>query len=595
MSYKTNHLYEFGPFRLDEQEQSLSRAGESVSLTLKAFDLLLMLVESHVRFAFPLWLVFFAVLPGGSVARPGQAEKRVAQWTRFEAQFNSAAEYQNPLQEVQVEVEFTSPGGMKHSVAAFWDGFKLWKARFSPEEIGRWTYRSRSSKESDAGLHNQTGSFNCVAYSEKNPLYRHGALRVSQDRHYLTSADGTPFFWLGDTAWNGPLKADAKSWDTYLKDRAAKGFNIIQYVTTQWRTATGNADGRGAWYGREKIEIDPVFFQWMDERLDAMNDHGLVGAPILIWTHTECTAQFNPGYLLPDDQIILLARYMVARWGAHHVVWMLAGDADYRGAKAERWKKIGRAVFGENHHRLATMHPGGRMWVQDEFANEPWFSFVGYQSGHSTSDESHRWNVEAPAQNWSKQPAFPLINLEPNYEAHIGRPAGKVFTEREVRRAAYWSLLAAPPAGVTYGGHGIWSWELKPNPPMTHPYTGIAQPWHVAVNLPGSVSMKHLKTFFSSFDWYKLRPAQELLVAHPGQDAPANLIVAAKSEEVVVIYIPTGGEVEIKSDQLKAPMIAEWFHPATGARTPAGKIANQGTRKFKASDEGDWVLLLKAK
>ncbi len=524
----------------------------------------------------------------------GAAAQTVTQWARFEASFTSTTEYQNPLQEVQVEVEFTSPSGKRYATEAFWDGFKIWKVRFSPEEVGAWTYRSRSSKESDAGLHNQTGSFNCIVYSGKNLLYRHGALRVSQDRRYLIYADGTPFFWLGDTAWNGPLKADAKSWDTYLKDRAAKGFNVIQYVTTQWRTATGNADGRGAWYGREKIEVDPVFFQWMDERLDAMNDHGLVGAPILIWAH-ERTAQFNPGGILPDDQIVLLAKYMVSRWGAHHVVWMLAGDADYRGAKAERWKKIGRAVFGETHHRLATMHPGGRMWVQDEFSNEPWFSFVGYQSGHSTSDESHHWNVEAPAQNWQKQPAFPLINLEPNYEAHIGRPAGKVFTDYDVRRAAYWSLLAAPLAGVSYGGHGIWSWEMKPNPPMTHPYTGIAQPWHVAMNLPGTVSMKHLKTFFSAFDWYKLRPAQELLVSQPGAGTPAKFIVAAKSEEAVVIYIPTGGEVEIKTDLLKATMTGEWFSPATGARSPIGKIANQGTRKFRASGEGDWVLMLKTK
>lgn len=521
------------------------------------------------------------------------AAQAIAQWTRFETQFTSDAQYQNPLQDVQVEVEFTSPSGKKHLVAAFWDGFKVWKVRFSPEEIGKWTYRSRSSKEADSGLHGRTGSFTCTAYAGRNPLYRHGALRVSNDRRYLTYADQTPFFWLGDTAWNGPMKADAKSWEVYLKDRVAKGFNVIQYVTTQWRAATGNADGRGAWYGREKIEIDPAFFQWMDDRLDAMNAHGIVGAPILIWAH-ERTAQFNPGSL-PDDQIILLARYMLARWGAHHVVWMLAGDADYRGAKAERWKKIGRAVFGHGHHRLATMHPGGRMWVQDEFAGERWFNFVGYQSGHSSSDESLRWNVELPARNWQKQPVFPLINLEPNYEAHIGAAAGRVFTDYEVRRAAYWSLLSAPLAGVSYGGHGIWSWELKPNPPMTHPYTGIAQPWHVAMNLPGTTSMKHLKTFFSSFAWQRLRPAQELLVAQPGAETPAKFIAVAQSDEAVVIYIPAGGEIEIKADQLKAPMAAEWFNPATGAHFPIGKVENRGNRKFTAHGNGDRVLVLRAR
>jgi DNA-binding winged helix-turn-helix (wHTH) protein/Tol biopolymer transport system component len=47
MSLQTKHIYEFGPFRLDEAEHLLLRDGESVPLTPKAFDLLLALVERH--------------------------------------------------------------------------------------------------------------------------------------------------------------------------------------------------------------------------------------------------------------------------------------------------------------------------------------------------------------------------------------------------------------------------------------------------------------------------------------------------------------------------------------------------------------------
>ena len=49
MSQSPNHRYEFGPFRLDARERFLQRDGESVSLTPKAFDLLLALVERHGR------------------------------------------------------------------------------------------------------------------------------------------------------------------------------------------------------------------------------------------------------------------------------------------------------------------------------------------------------------------------------------------------------------------------------------------------------------------------------------------------------------------------------------------------------------------
>ncbi|MFN0122243.1 MAG: winged helix-turn-helix domain-containing protein [Blastocatellia bacterium] len=49
MSREINHLYEFGPFRLDERERMLQHDGETISLTPKAFDLLLALVERHGR------------------------------------------------------------------------------------------------------------------------------------------------------------------------------------------------------------------------------------------------------------------------------------------------------------------------------------------------------------------------------------------------------------------------------------------------------------------------------------------------------------------------------------------------------------------
>jgi Domain of unknown function (DUF5060) len=55
----------------------------------------------------------------------------VAQWTRYEAQFTTSLEYGNPVQEAQVEVEFTSPSGKKRTVLAFWDGEKSWRVRFS--------------------------------------------------------------------------------------------------------------------------------------------------------------------------------------------------------------------------------------------------------------------------------------------------------------------------------------------------------------------------------------------------------------------------------------------------------------------------------
>src|SRR5262245_24907747 len=49
MNRQTQHIYEFGPFRLNTAEHLLLRDDAGVPLTPKAFDLLLALVEGHGR------------------------------------------------------------------------------------------------------------------------------------------------------------------------------------------------------------------------------------------------------------------------------------------------------------------------------------------------------------------------------------------------------------------------------------------------------------------------------------------------------------------------------------------------------------------
>src|SRR5579863_2556221 len=49
MPQQARPIYEFGPFRLDPTERVLSRAGRPISLTPKAFDVLLLLLRSSGR------------------------------------------------------------------------------------------------------------------------------------------------------------------------------------------------------------------------------------------------------------------------------------------------------------------------------------------------------------------------------------------------------------------------------------------------------------------------------------------------------------------------------------------------------------------
>lgn len=508
-----------------------------------------------------------------------------------ELTLKSARTYASPSADVGVKVEFTAPSGKRSSADAFWDGDDVWKVRFSPTETGKWRWKSECSDSENKGLHDRTGSFDCVPYKGRNPLLTHGPLTLSSNRRYLVHSDGAPFFWLADTAWNGVLKAQPQDWQKYLSTRKSQGFTAVQFVSTEWRAFDKDSHGETAVTGKTDVRINPEFFKRLDAKVAAINDHGMVASPVILWA----VGPNDLGQKLSEADAIRLSRYIVARWGAYNVAWMLGGDGNYGGDRAERWRRIGRSVFGEKPMRPATMHPGGQQWIAEEFRNEPWYSFIGYQSGHGDSERAVKWLVEgAPATEWGRSPVLPIINLEPNYEGIVSYDSKKVIDALMVRKALYRSLLISPTAGVTYGHHGIWFWSDKAEVPKAHPNSGIALPWDEAVKSGGAESVKHLSEFFSSLQWWKLQPAQGVLASQPGADDPNRYVTASRSEkgDLLIAYLPVGGTIELKTEKLKHPTEAQWFDPRTGKWHDIGTV-NNPKQQFTAPDANDWVLCIK--
>ena len=59
-----------------------------------------------------------------------------------------------------------------------------------------------------------------AAAQSKSSVYKpwsHGQLKVSKENRYLMNADGTPFFWLGDTGWLLPEKLNRDEAAYYLE------------------------------------------------------------------------------------------------------------------------------------------------------------------------------------------------------------------------------------------------------------------------------------------------------------------------------------------------------------------------------------------
>ncbi len=532
---------------------------------------------------FPAALCFFSF----ALAAAPAAGQPVALWDCWEHSFTASG---TPGGEVRLQVELVSPRGRRVTADGFWDGGAVWRIRFMADEQGRWSYRT-SSEPSVPGLDQQSGSWECRGRSRRTRFLQHGPLTVSADRRYLQHRDGTPFFWMADTAWNGALLSTAEDWRAYLRDRAAKHFSAIQFVATApWRTAPTDAEGQTAFTGTDPVILQPRFFQRLDERIRDICEQGLLPVPVMLWA---IRGEENPGASLSEPQALRVLQYLTARYGAYPLVWIPAGDATYTGPVAERWQRLGRALFGRGAHAPVVMHPGGMQWPWDAFRAESWVDLFGYQSGHGDDAKTLAWIHSGPAAaGWMEEPVRPILNLEPPYEGHLAYQSRKPHSDQSVRRAAYWSLLAAPPAGLTYGAHGIWSWQTAPGIPLKHAGTGEALPWSQAMQFPGSRQMQHLVDFFQSLHWWKLRPRPEILAEQPGRQDAAAFISAAESDtgEVQVFYLPRGGEVRLRAGEHFRGRKAAWFDPRTGQSRPAGSAKSI---VYRAPDQQDWLLLRK--
>ncbi len=445
--------------------------------------------------------------------------------------------------------------------------------RLTPDEIGRWTYRSFASDKANVGLHNVSGSLVCGPPRTSGSRFDlHGPIVISSDGLHLTHADGTPFFWLADTAWNGALWATQEDWDSYIKRRSEQGFTAVQWVATQWRGAPqGDSRKRLAYTGREPITIDLDFFRQLETKHDALIRAGVLSVPVMLWAINRGPEDdVNPGVSLPERQAILLARYMTARWNADSVVWLLNGDGDYRQEKAARWRAIGRGVFQEILHAPVAIHPGGLLWVIDGFADESWLSISGYQSAHGDSERNSRWITSGePATYWKRDRARASLSLEAPYESRP-RPGQTQAAGYVTRRNHYWSILNAPIVGITYGTSGVWSWSDGSSPVPGH---GSKAPpaWKTMLDLPAAGQMTLLIRFFLSMEDWRLRPAPGILSKQPGEEAVSRFISAAQTPEkdLTVIYTPVDRMIAVSSAALRGRVAGEWFNPRTGERTAA--------------------------
>ncbi|MEQ9443569.1 MAG: DUF4038 domain-containing protein [Cyclobacteriaceae bacterium] len=526
------------------------------------------------------------------IALSAQSQPEVPRWSKFEQSFISAKPYENPLYDLKdFYAMFTAPSGRTQKIHGFWDGGLEFKVRFAPDEVGEWQLETVCSDTTNAGLHGKQLYFTCRENDSDQTIYQRGSLIQPKGTYHLAYHDGTPFLWVGCTAWNGGLKSTEEEWDTYLQHRVDHHYSVIQLTTTQWRGGDQNSEGQTAYQYTDQLQINPEFYEHMDQKIDRINEYGLVAAPVLLWALPNGPGRnLSPGYSLPLQEAVMLAKYQVARYGGNQVVWILGGDGRYAYEYEQRWLEIGRRVFGEDHPGLVAQHPHGRLWIGDNHAQEDWLDIVGYQSSHSKAQGTVDWiNKGEIASRWPHLPARPVINLEPIYEE-----LQPDFTAEDVRNASYWSLFATPISGITYGANAIWPWIREGESILNHSTPKILKTWRQSIDLPGSLQIGYLGEFMSHYEWWNLRPAGELLVEQSGDSEYNHFISVVRSldQQTIMAYVPHAATVRLYNED-HATYEGEWFNPSKNSTAKATVKSTAGVLEATSPEEADLVLVLR--
>jgi hypothetical protein len=435
------------------------------------------------------------------------------------------------------------------------------------------------------------------------------SLNVSKNGRYLTQPDGTPFFYLGDTAWELFHRLDRDEADRYLEDRAAKGFTVIQAVALAEEDGLNTPNSYGH---RPLVDNDPArpdvrpgerndYWDHVDYIVDKAQSLGMFVGMLPTWGDKwNLKWGVGPEVFSPENAEIY-GRWLGSRYRDRPIIWILGGD---RPVEDDRHREIINAMArglrrGDGGAHLMTYHPCGGTNSADLFHDADWLDFNMTQSGHR---RPCRPNYEFMQENLGRAPRKPTLDGEPCYEDHPvkgetwsrrNRPGVLLrwFDEWDVRVAAYQSMLAGA-CGHTYGDHNIWQMWLPGRPPKSVART----PWPAALDHPGSRQMKYLRGLFESRPFWKMQ-ADQSLVSGENPAGPDHVRAARAADGAyAVIYLPTGKPVTVDLDRLSGDSInAWWFNPRQNSSQLIGEFKRTPQRTFTPPSTGrnnDWVLAI---
>nr|WP_237587160.1 glycoside hydrolase family 140 protein [Pontibacter russatus] len=423
-------------------------------------------------------------------------------------------------------------------------------------------------------------------------------LRVSDNQRYLVKADGTPFFYLGDTAWELFHRLNREEADLYLKDRADKGFTVIQAVALAELNGLRDPNPYGdlPLHNEDPTQPNDAYFRHVDYIVDKAEELGLTIGMLPTWGDKVFKNSWGVGpEIFNPANAKVYGAYIGRRYKDKPIIWILGGDRLPRHEQDEAiWRAMAEGIVagagdGDPGKVMMTFHPqpkeggGSSTW----FHNDAWLDFNMFQTGHCRDANVY----DKITHDYNLKPTKPTMDGEPIYEEHpmCFNAKEKGYTEAwDVRRSAYQDLFAGA-HGHTYGCHNIWQMHDTNREGINGP----TMTWKKSLDLPGARQMTHVKNLITSRPILKRVPDQTLVQkAYEGTER----IQATRGDDYAFIYTTAGKPIEVNMGIISGKKVnASWYDPRTGTTTFIGEFKNTGTRTFTPPTSGpgnDWVLLL---
>ena len=487
----------------------------------------------------------------------------------------------NPFLDATLSGSFSKADGSgRKTVEGFCDSTdgSVFRIRFIPASPGEYTY-SATYRQGTLET-NYTGRFKASASRRQGPL----RVDPKYPWHFIWEGTGAHYFFNGTTAFWLMGWRDERIINNSIDRLRQLKINRIRVLLSGaanilWGEPVMTGDNftlmLRPWiaaapksFDNPKIDFtrfNVSYWQKWERMLRYARDRDVIISAILeISTH-----KAQPVAGSEDERRYI--RYALARLGAFsNITWDLGDDLD--SFRDEKWTHdTGTLLVNwDPYKHLATSHPAQRA-PQDRASD--WFGFTSIQDW---SRRQHALMLEERQLQLKTGRIIPQANEEYGYEDHYPHWAPKPDGDSaETLRRCAWEIAMAGAYGTAgesaRRGVNIW------------PDTGGG--W---INGRGDDTMvmlkgyEHMVDFFTSFEWWKTEPHDELVnngaycLAQPG--------------EIYAVYLPKEGTVTVKLETGRYE--ATWFSAFTGEKIPLPTANGPLWTSPKSPGWLDWAILL---